>query len=90
MHVDLRSVMEDTIALRDYDLKVNNITVQRDFESVLPSVVVDPHQLEQVYLNIINNAADAMLDGRNGGVLRIKIYTTTGMLSASSMIPARA
>lgn len=75
VHVDLRSVMEDTIALRDYDLKVNNITVQRDFEAVLPSVIVDPHQLEQVYLNIINNAADAMLDGRNGGTLRIKIYS---------------
>ena len=43
-------------------------------KSALPSVVVDPHQLEQVYLNIINNAADAMLDGRNGGVLRIKIF----------------
>ncbi len=75
VHVDLRSVMEDTIALRDYDLKVNNIVVQRDFEPVLPSVVADPHQLEQVYLNIINNAADAMLDGTRGGQLRIKIYT---------------
>ncbi len=78
VHVDLRSVMEDTIALRDYDLKVNNINVQREFEAVLPSVIVDPHQLEQVYLNIINNAADAMLDGRNGGVLRIKIFSDNG------------
>jgi len=78
VHVDLRSVMEDTIALRDYDLKVNNISVQRDFEAMLPSVIVDPHQLEQVYLNIINNAADAMLDGRNGGTLRIKIYSDNG------------
>src|SRR5262249_50128761 len=32
LHVDLRTVMEDTIALRDYDLKVNNILVQRDFD----------------------------------------------------------
>ncbi len=80
VHVDLRSVMEDTIALRDYDLKVNNITVQRDFEAMLPSVIVDPHQLEQVYLNIINNAADAMLDGRNGGVLRIKIFSDHGQV----------
>jgi signal transduction histidine kinase len=59
VHVDLRSILEDTIALRDYDLKVNNIAVERDFEPVLPFVVADPHQLEQVYLNIINNAADA-------------------------------
>jgi two-component system NtrC family sensor kinase len=78
VHVDLRSVMEDTIALRDYDLKVNNIQVLRDFEPVLPSVVADPHQLEQVYLNIINNAADAMLDGARGGELRIRIYADNG------------
>jgi len=78
VHVDLRSVMEDTIALRDYDLKVHNIIVQRDFDPVLPSVVADPHQLEQVYLNIINNAADAMLDAARGGHLRIRIYTANG------------
>lgn len=78
VHVDLRSVVEDTIALRDYDLKVNNIVVQRDFETVLPAVVADPHQLEQVYLNIINNAADAMLDNGQGGELRIRIFRENG------------
>ena len=78
IQVDLRSVIEDTIALRDYDLKVNNIMVERDFDPVLPSVVADPHQLEQVYLNIINNAADAMLERSGGGVLRIHIFSQNG------------
>jgi len=78
IHVDLRTVLEDTIALRDYDLKVNNIAVERNFDPVLPSVVADPHQLEQVYLNIINNAADAMLEGGRGGRLRIGIFTENG------------
>jgi two-component system NtrC family sensor kinase len=78
VHVDLRSIVEDTIALRDYDLKVNNIAVHRDFEPLLPSVVADPHQLEQVYLNIINNAADAMLESARGGNLRIRIFAENG------------
>jgi PAS domain S-box-containing protein len=80
VHVDLRSVIEDTIALRDYDLKVNNIIVQRDFDADLPSVVADPHQLEQVYLNIINNAADAMMDVGQGGQLNIRIYCENGQV----------
>ncbi|HEX3586664.1 MAG TPA: GAF domain-containing protein [Candidatus Angelobacter sp.] len=83
VHVDLRSVVEDTIALRDYDLKVNNIEVVRDFGAVLPSVVADPHQLEQVYLNIINNAADAMMDSGRGGRLRISIAADNGSVVTS-------
>jgi PAS domain S-box-containing protein len=78
VHVDLRTVIEETIALRDYDLKVNNIVVDRDFDPLLPSVIADPHQLEQVYLNIINNAADAMLDGGRGGQLRIRVFSENG------------
>jgi len=78
IHVDLRSVMEDTIALRDYDLKVNNIVLQREFQANVPSVIADPHQIEQVYLNIINNAADAMLELGQGGLFRIRIYSEDG------------
>lgn len=74
VHADLRNVMEDTIALRDFELKSHDIVVERHFETSLPFVVADPHQLEQVYLNIINNAADAMLGGIRGGILRIGIF----------------
>ena len=70
--VDLRRVIDETLALRDYDLKLNNIAVERDFSDAFPHVVADAHQLEQVFLNIINNAVDAMLDGNKGGMLRVK------------------
>jgi len=78
--VDLRNVMEETIALRDYELKANKISVEREFQAALPSVMADPHQLEQVYLNIINNATDAMLENSYSGILRIKIYSANGQV----------
>ncbi len=74
IYVDLRKVMEDTIALRDYELKTHSIVLERDFEAALPPVVADPHQLEQVFLNIINNAVDAILETAHDGILRIRVF----------------
>ena len=76
--VDIRKVVEETLALRDYDLKVNNITLEREVESEIPAVVADPHQLEQVFLNIINNAVDAMLELGKGGTIKVRIFSNNG------------
>jgi two-component system NtrC family sensor kinase len=80
--VDLRRVLEETLALRDYDLKLNNIAVEREFESPLPAVTADPHQIEQVFLNIINNAVDAMLEVARGGSLHVHVSARNGFVSA--------
>jgi PAS domain S-box-containing protein len=72
--VDLKKVLEESLALREYDLKVNNVTLEHDVPENLPSVVADPHQLEQVFLNIINNALDAMLESSGSGVLKVRAF----------------
>lgn len=73
-YVDLRRVLEDTIALREYDLRMNNVAVEVEFEAPLPGVIADSHQLEQVFLNIINNAVDAMLELGKGGKLTARVF----------------
>lgn len=73
MPVDVRRIVEDTLALRDYDLNLHNIAVERNFASTMPPVVADAHQLEQVFLNILNNAVDAMLEHSRGGKLEVAI-----------------
>jgi PAS domain S-box-containing protein len=80
--VDIRRVLEDTMALREYDLKLHNIAVQWESSPALPGVVADAHQMEQVFLNIINNAADAMLEHSPGGSLRVNIYREDGHVCA--------
>src|SRR6266478_2835764 len=60
--VNLNQIIEDTIALREYDLRINNIKVHREFSSELPQTMADPHQLQQVFLNILNNAVDAVAE----------------------------
>jgi PAS domain S-box-containing protein len=59
---DVVKVLEEALLLRDYDMKVSSIKLERDIQSGVPAVSGDPHQLEQVFLNIINNALDAMMD----------------------------
>jgi PAS domain S-box-containing protein len=78
--VDLRKIVDETLALRDYDLKVNNILLERETATEVPSVTADPHQLEQVFLNIINNAVDAILEGGKGGRLKVRIHCTDGQV----------
>jgi two-component system NtrC family sensor kinase len=76
--VDVRKVLEETLNLRDYDLKVNNITVEKDLGSEAALVVADPHQIEQVFLNIINNAVDAVLETGRSGKLKIRVFCENG------------
>jgi two-component system NtrC family sensor kinase len=71
-------VLDETLALRDYDLKVNDIRVEREIESTIPAVTADPHQLEQVFLNIINNGVDAMLDSGRVGTLKVRVHAAEG------------
>ena len=82
MPCDLRRVVEDTLALRDYDMSLHDIRVEKDFPEHLPPVVADPHQIEQVFLNVINNAVDAMLETAKSGMLHVRIWTEGGYVSA--------
>ena len=81
--VDLRRVLEETLALRDYDLKINNIAVERDVPTVPATVIADAHQIEQVFLNIINNAVDAILETGRTGKLKIRVSAQNGHICTS-------
>ena len=71
--VDLNQILEDTLVLREYDMKLNNIRIHREFGSNLPPTGGDFHQLQQVFLNILNNAVDAVTE--NGGRGEIWVRT---------------
>lgn len=72
-NVDLRKVLEETLTLSEYDLKVNNVALEREIPKHVAPVFADPHQLEQVFLNVINNALDAMEDGPGRGSLKVRV-----------------
>jgi len=71
--VNLGEVVERTLNLHAYSLRKNNITVDFLREPGLPYVKVDPHQLMQVFLNLILNAEHAIREARERGTLRIRM-----------------
>jgi signal transduction histidine kinase/CheY-like chemotaxis protein len=76
--VDINEIVERTLALRSYELKVENIMVECDLAADLPETMADPYQLQQVVLNLIVNAEQALLEGRGQGEVKIQTYRTAG------------
>ena len=69
--VDVNEVLERTLELRAYQLRVENIEVSTRLGQCPFSTMADPSQLQQVFLNLINNAQDAMTSYRGGGHLTV-------------------
>src|SRR5881628_3170304 len=70
----LNQVLDDTLELRGYELRVRGIDVRREYDESLPDTMADAHQLQQVFLNLITNAEQAM-EQRDGHHHRLTVRT---------------
>jgi two-component system NtrC family sensor kinase len=73
--VCVNRLVEAAVEILNYQLRTSNIEVIAQFDPQLPPAMVDPHQLQQVFLNLINNARQAIEAHQPKGW--IKITTTT-------------
>ena len=73
--VQLNAILRRTVQLRAYDFHSRGVEITEAFDETLPQVIGDAHQLQQVFLNILNNAYDAMRD--TGRPARIEIRTSS-------------
>ncbi len=69
--VQLNSILQRTVQLRSYDLHSRGVEVIERLDEAIPSVIGDAHQIQQVFLNIINNAYDAVRDSKRPGRIEI-------------------
>src|SRR5208282_5426943 len=70
--VRLNEIVKQTIALRDYELRLENISLTLDLEPGLPPVLADPQQLQQMVLNLLMNAEQALENGPGQGEIEVR------------------
>jgi signal transduction histidine kinase len=71
--VEMNALVQHVVKLRSYDFSSEPVELREQYQADLPPLVGDSHQLQQVFLNILNNAYDAIREvGRPG---RIEIST---------------
>jgi PAS domain S-box-containing protein len=70
--VQVNAVLRQTIKLRSYDFASHGVEVSEDFDENLAPALGDAQQLQQVFLNILNNAYDAVQEAGQRGTIVIR------------------
>jgi len=74
--VQINDVLAGTLDLLSYELRTHNVDWTTHFAPDLPLTMADPYQLQQVFVNLVNNARQAMSTAHGGGHLTITTELT--------------
>ena len=74
-YADVNQIISDTLELRAYQFKVDNVQLVRELDEHLPWTMVAPQQLQQVFLNLLNNAHHAVMESDNPRQLIVRSET---------------
>jgi len=78
---DIHTLIDRTVTLVENQARFQNIKIVKEFKTDIGMLFVDGDQIQQVFMNIIINAADAMAG--DGGTLTIKTNMKDGMAEVS-------
>lgn len=58
--LNINTLIENTLALLKNQARFHNIRYEMNLDNSIPEIIVDPNQIQQVFINLLINAADAM------------------------------
>jgi PAS domain S-box-containing protein len=75
--VDISKAIESVVGIIEHQFKLVNVEIKRNYTPNLPFVFVDDKQMQEVFMNLLNNARDAM---PQGGVIEISASAERGFM----------
>ncbi|HEU5452397.1 MAG TPA: PAS domain S-box protein, partial [Terriglobales bacterium] len=78
--VEVNGILRRTLALRSYDFNNRGVQVVDRLHEDIPFVMGDAHQLQQVFLNILNNAYDAVSENNRPGRIDVRTLVSDGFV----------
>lgn len=70
--IHINEVVDQVLKLREYELHTRNVNLVRDFDPANPLICADPQKIQQVVLNLLNNANDAILEAGTSGNIWVR------------------
>lgn len=58
--INVRGAVEDALGVVGHELKLNKVDIVKDIPKDLPDIMADGHQIQQIFFNLIRNAAQAI------------------------------
>jgi C4-dicarboxylate-specific signal transduction histidine kinase len=86
--VDINGSIRGVFTILGQQLRVHGIELKLDLDESLPPIMADENRVEQVFVNLVNNARDSMLDRKAGGhagpnVLTVRSFLEQGRVTAT-------
>lgn len=75
---DVNALLEQTLALQRQTLQLEGIQVITDMDASLPAAGADPYRLQQVFVNLVNNAREAIAATQRSGTLLVATWVVAG------------
>jgi signal transduction histidine kinase len=82
--IEINRLVREVLRMVENELQVHGVSVSTEFQEDVPEIVADPIQLQQVILNLIKNAIEALASGP-ANIKAIRLITTGGATSGVSL-----
>jgi len=69
---DFNDIVRSTIALRAFELRSGQIRLQQDYSDDVPTVVASREQIQQIVINLLLNAEQAVRSARRPGIISVR------------------